>query len=161
MVTIATFNDTAKAKAMQQRLTSAGVRADIHNEGHLQQVAFMSKPQANVKLQVEDADFEKAQGLMLEWETSDPAISAAILRCPQCNSPRIQYPQMTRKAIVPGMVAVLMAMRILPKEFYCEDCHFTWSNEEERTLGRFWHRFFPGEAANRPAAAASQPEKQS
>jgi transposase-like protein len=154
MVTIATFNDPAKAKGVKDRFSQKGVRADIHNEGHLQQVAFMSKPKANIKLQVDDADFERAQALMVEWEASDPEIAAGLVRCPQCNSPRIQYPQMTRKAIVPALVGVLCALRILPKEFYCEDCHFTWSNEEQRTLGRFWHRFFPGsEPAERAGAA--------
>jgi transposase-like protein len=144
MVTIATFSETAKAKRLQERLQQSGVKADIHNEGHLQQVAFMSKPQANVKLQVEDNDFERAQALLVEWETSDPDIGAAIIRCPQCNSSRIEYPQLTRKAITPAMAGVLFALKIFPKEFYCEDCHFTWSNEDQPTLARLWHRFFPG-----------------
>ncbi|MFN2542803.1 MAG: DUF2007 domain-containing protein [Chthoniobacterales bacterium] len=144
MVTIATFNEPAKAKSLKQRFQQAGVRTDIHNEGHLQQVAFMSRPQANVKLMVDDDDFERAQSLMVEWEKSEPDIATAIIRCPQCNSSNIEYPQMTRKAITPGMVSLLWALRILPKEFYCQDCHFTWSNEEERTIGRLWHRFFPG-----------------
>ena len=43
MVTIATFNEAAKAKWLKERLQEAGIRADVHNEGHLQQVAFMSK----------------------------------------------------------------------------------------------------------------------
>src|SRR6266566_4957593 len=144
MVTIATFNEPAKAKHLKDRFQRAGLKADIHNEGHLQQVAFMSRPQANVKVQVDDNDFERAQGLMVEWEASDPDIAAAIIRCPQCGSSNIEYPQMTRKFITPALVGVLCAMKIIPKEFYCQDCHFSWSNEEERTLGRLWHRFFPG-----------------
>ena len=64
MVTIATFNETAKAKRLRQRFQQAGLKTDIHNEGHLQQVAFMSRPQANVKVQVDDNDFERAQALM-------------------------------------------------------------------------------------------------
>jgi transposase-like protein len=144
MVTIATFSEPAKAKRLKERLQQAGLTADIHNEGHLQQVAFMSKPQANVKVQVEDKDFERAQNLMVEWEASDPDIGAAIIRCPQCNSSRIEYPQMTRKALTPAMASILFALKVFPKEFYCEDCHYTWSNEDERTLARFWHRFFPG-----------------
>ena len=144
MVTIATFNEAAKAKRFKERLQQAGLRADIHNERYLQQMAFMSKPQANVKLQVDDNDFERAQQLMMEWETTDPDVGAALVRCPQCGSSRIQYPQMSRKFITPGVATVLFAMRIFPKEFYCEDCHFTWTNENERTLGRLWHRFFPG-----------------
>ena len=144
MVTIATFNEPAKAKRLKERFQQSGLRADIHNESHLQQVAFMSRPQANVKVKVDDEDFEKAQGLMVEWEAEDPDIASAIVRCPQCGSASIEYPQLTRKALTPAMASVLFALKIFPKEFYCEDCHFTWNNEEERTLARIWHRFFPG-----------------
>jgi hypothetical protein len=154
MVTIATFNDGAKARELKDQFQKSGIRADIHNEGHLQRVAFMSKPQANVKLQVEDDDFERAQNLMVEWQQSDPAIAGAMLRCPQCNSSSIEYPQMSRKSITPGMVTVLYALRILPKEFYCRDCQFTWSNEEETTIGRWWHRLFPGAQPDAAASAA-------
>jgi len=144
MVTIATFNEPTKAKRLKERLQQSGLKADIHNEGHLQQVAFMSKPQANVKVQVDDDDFEQAQQLMVEWEANDPDIASAIVRCRQCGSSRIQYPQLTRKFLTPAVASLLFALRIFPKEFYCEDCHFTWTNQEERAFGRFWHRFFPG-----------------
>jgi hypothetical protein len=148
MVTIATFNDPAKAKDLKARFHRAGLHADIHNEGPLQQVGFMSRPQANAKVMVEDNDFERAQSLMVEWEATDPVIASALIRCPQCGSSRIEYPQMTRKFMTPALVAVLCALRIIPKEFYCQDCHFTWSGEEERTIGRLWHRFFPGKEAS-------------
>jgi transposase-like protein len=162
MVTIATFNETAKAKRLKERFQQAGLKADIHNEGQLQAVAFMSKPRANVKVQVEDDDFDRARELMTEWEASDPDIASAMVRCPQCGSPRIQYPQLTRKAITPAMASVLFALRIFPKEFYCEDCHFTWTNEEERTLGRLWHRFFPGsDSTSRAGSAGGTSEKTS
>ena len=139
MVTIATFNEPAKAKHLKERFQAEGLKADIHNEGHLQAVAFMSKPQANVKLQVDDMDFERAQQLMVEWEADDPDIASAIIRCPQCGSSRIEYPQLTRKALTPAMAGVLFALKIFPKEFYCEDCHFTWSPEEPGGLFRLWH----------------------
>src|ERR1700738_3199503 len=141
MVTIPTFHEPAKARQLKDRFQQSGLKADIHNEGHLQQVAFMSKPHASVKVQVDDNDFEKAQSLMVAWEASDPDIAAAIIRCPQCGSSRIEYPQMTHKFMTPAVVGVLCALKIIPKEFYCEDCHFTWTNEEERIIGRFWHRF--------------------
>jgi len=160
MVTIATYNEPAKAKRLKEKFRQTGVKADLHNEASLQTYAFMSKPQANVKVQVEDEDFERAQPLMTEWETSDPDIAAAMVRCPQCGSSSIQYPQLTRKAITPAVMSILFALRIFPKEFYCEDCHFTWTNKEERTLGRFWHRFFPGsEPAHRSGSADREPEK--
>src|ERR1700719_2861440 len=130
MVTIATFNETASAKRLEERRHQAGLKSFVHNETRLKQVAFMSKPQANAKVLVEDNDFERAQSLMVEWEASDPDVAAAVIRCPQCGSSRIEYPQLTRKAITPAMASVLFALRIFPKEFYCQDCHFTWSNEE-------------------------------
>ena len=63
MVTIATFNEPAKAKHLKDTLQQAGVKADIHNEAHLQTVAFMSKPQANAKVMVDEDDFEAAHKL--------------------------------------------------------------------------------------------------
>ena len=143
MVTIATFNEPAKAKHLKERLQQAGVKADIHNEGQLQKVAFMAKPQANAKVMVEEEDFEKAQKFMVEWESSDPDIGSAI-RCPQCSSSRIEYPQLTRKAITPALASVLFALGVFQKEFYCQDCHFTWSNEIGHPRYRFWNRFFSG-----------------
>lgn len=144
MVTIATFNEAAKAKELKTRFQKAGLRADVHNEAPLQTVGFMSRPQANAKVFIEDSDFERAQSLMVEWESTDPAIAAALVRCPQCGSSRIEYPQMTRKFLTPALVGVLCTIKIIPKEFYCQDCHFTWNNQQERTIGRLWRRFFPG-----------------
>jgi len=152
MVTIATFNEPEKARHLKRCFHDAGLRADVHNEAPLQQVGFMSRPQANAKVMVEDNDFERAQSLMVDWEATDPDISSALIRCPQCGSSNIEYPQMTRKFITPALVGVLCALKILPKEFYCQDCHFTWSNEEERTLGRLWHRFFPGAESGKEAS---------
>jgi hypothetical protein len=144
MVTIATFNEPTKARQLKRRFHDAGLKVDVHNEAPLQQVGFMSRPQANAKVMVEDSDFERAQELMKEWEATDPDIADALIRCPQCGSSNIEYPQMTRKFMTPALVIVLCALKIIPKEFYCQDCHFTWSNQEEPTIGRLWHRFFPG-----------------
>ena len=121
MVTIATFNEPAKARQVKRRFEDAGIKADIHNEAPLQEFGFMSRPQANAKVMVDDADFEKAQSLMIDWESTDPDISAALIRCPQCNSSNIEYPQMTRKFLTPALVGVLCALKIIPKEFYFQD----------------------------------------
>src|SRR5205814_9107152 len=120
MVTIATFNGPAKARQLKRRFHDAGVNADVHNEAPLQQLAFMSRPQANAKVVVEDVDFERAQELMVEWEASDRDIFAALVRCPQCGSSNIEYLQMTRKFLTLALVVVLRAMKIIPKEFYCQ-----------------------------------------
>ena len=144
MVTIATFNEPAKARQLKRRFQDSGIKVDVHNEAPLQEFGFMSRPQANAKVMVEDNDFEKAQSLMIEWESTDPDISAALIRCPQCNSSNIEYPQMTRKFLTPAIASVLFAMKIFPKGFYCHNCHFTWTTEPEGQISRLWHMFFPG-----------------
>src|SRR5262249_36813542 len=133
MVTIATFNDPVKARQLKRRFHDAGVKGDVHNEAPLQEFGFMSKPQANAKVMVEDDDFEKAQSLMVEWEATDPDISAALVRCAQCGSSNIEYPQMTRKFMTPALVIVLCAMKIVSQEFYCLVLQLTWGNQEEPT----------------------------
>lgn len=130
MVTIATFDEAAKAKHLKKRFEEVGVKADLHNEGRLQAVATMSQPHANAKVLVTEEDFERANTLLMEWEATDPEIGAAI-RCPQCKSPRIEYPQMTRKFLTPWLASILFALKIFPKEFYCQDCHFTWGKDGE------------------------------
>jgi len=140
MVTIATYNEPAKAKRLKEKFREAGVKADLHNEANLQTYAFMSKPKANAHVMVDENDFARAQELMVEWEAADPDIAA--LRCPQCNSTRIQYPQLTRKFLTTGMAAILLALKVFPKEYYCEDCHFTWSDEVEPPRYRFWDALF-------------------
>jgi hypothetical protein len=131
MVTIATFNEPTKARHLKERLQQKGVNADVHNEGHLQSVAFMSKPQANAKVMVDEKDFDAAHKLMVDWETSEPDLGGSAIRCPQCQSPRIEYPQLTRKFLTPGLAGILFALKIFPKEFYCQDCHFTWGKGGE------------------------------
>ena len=140
MVTIATYNDPAKAKHLRDKFREAGVKADLHNEAGLQTYAFMSKPKANAQVIVEDADFDRAQALMVDWEAADPEITA--LHCPQCNSTRIQYPQLTRKFITPALAGILFALKIFPKEYYCQDCQFTWTDEVEHQHHRLWDRLF-------------------
>jgi transposase-like protein len=142
MVTIATYNEPAKAKRLKDKFRAAGVAAELHNEAQLQAIAFMAKPKANAKVMVEEQDFERAQALMVEWEAADPEVG--VLHCPQCNSTRIQYPQLTRKFLTPALAGILFALRLFQKEYYCQDCQFTWADDLERPRYRFWNRFFSG-----------------
>ena len=129
MVTIATFEEPAKAKHLKQRLAEAGIDADIHNEARMQRV-MVSDAHANAKVMVEEKDFRKAQDLLTDWEGSDPDLKMAV-RCPQCQSPRVQYPQLARSfPFVPGLAAILFRLGVFDKQFYCEDCHNTWTKEE-------------------------------
>ncbi len=130
MVTIATFHEPAEAKHLKQRLQEAGVKADIHNEAGMQKV-MLAAARANNKVLVREKDFPKAQQLLADWGTGDPDLRLAV-RCPQCQSPRVQYPQLARSfPFIPGLAAILFALEIFQKEFYCEDCHNTWTKDQQ------------------------------
>ena len=55
------------------------------------------------------------------------------IRCPECSSLRVDYPQYTHKSALPNLlVGVLANIGAVGKEFYCHDCHFTWPKEGTR-----------------------------
>ena len=86
---------------------------------------------------------------MSELEKSSDLMREAV-RCPECLSSRIEFPQITRKFLTPALCQVLlMAVHIMPRLYYCMDCHFTWPKvskpePELDVLGwplnsKFWH----------------------
>jgi len=130
-VTVATFNKSFQTELLLKRLWEAGVRAEVHDESKLERMWFISRPLAGVRLEVHRDDYDKATRLLNEWDAAGAALREAI-RCPECRSSRIEYPQFTRKFITPNLVGVLSALGFVEKDFYCQDCHFTWPPEGAR-----------------------------
>ncbi|HSU54074.1 MAG TPA: hypothetical protein VLT36_08465, partial [Candidatus Dormibacteraeota bacterium] len=84
------------------------------------------------RLEVPAEQFERAENLLLQWDSTEGACSEAI-RCPECRSLRIQYPQFTRKSLMTNFFLGMAAeLHLIDREFYCEDCHFTWPREGTR-----------------------------
>lgn len=126
---VALFSTRAKAEPLQRRLIESGVPAEIHDELRLEKLWFVSKPAAGVRIEVPADRFEQAYPLLLQWDAAEGALREAI-RCPECKSLRVDYPQFTRKFLIPNLAMGLMAaVGALEKEYYCEDCHFTWPKE--------------------------------
>jgi hypothetical protein len=127
-ITLATFNEAVAAQPLVARLWEAGIRAEIHDESKLERLWFVSKPLAGVRIEVHPDDFERATGLVREWDAADHALHDAVC-CPECGSSRVEYPQFTRKFVTPNLVGLLAAVGLVEKEFYCQDCHNTWLPE--------------------------------
>jgi len=70
---------------------------------------------------------EKAEEMLLDCDAKG-ALPGAI-HCPECKSLRVQYPQFAHKSVIPNVIVGLMATFGGQKEFYCEDCHYTWPME--------------------------------
>lgn len=124
-MTIASFNQRDQAAQLAARLEKAGISCEVFDESKLQKYWFLSPPHAAVKLRVEAGDFDRARALLSGLDAIEDALHDAV-RCPQCGSSRVEYPQFTRKFVTPSFVEIFCFLHLLEREFYCEDCQFTW-----------------------------------
>ena len=138
LVTIATFNKREPAEAASARLEQSGIPTEIVDEAKLQKYWFLAhEPLANVRLKVDNENYPRAEQLSREWDAKDGLMREAI-RCPECGSSRIEYPQFTRKFITPTILAVLCWLHIFDPEYYCEDCQYTWPPGRVKSPSEKW-----------------------
>jgi hypothetical protein len=118
-ISIAMFSRRSDAEDYQRRLSEAGLAAELHDCTNLH----------GARIDVPAEQFERAYKMMLDWDTAEGGVRGAI-RCPECRSLRVEYPQYTHKSTLPNLLVGLLAnIGAVPKEFYCRDCHFTWPKE--------------------------------
>jgi hypothetical protein len=123
--TVATFSDLEKAQEVQKRLVEAGIAAEVHDESKLQKFWFLSKSLAGEKVVVDEKDFDKARQVLKNADALEHVLQGEM-RCPQCQSSDIQYPQFTRKFMMTTLVEVFCFLRVIDKTFYCQKCQHTW-----------------------------------
>ncbi len=126
--TVATYSDVENALAAKLRLEQAGIPADVYDESKLQKFWFMSRSLAGRKVQVKRADWQLARIVL---ERSDP-VSHVLhdeVRCPECRSVNVDYPQFTRKFITTTLAELGCLIGVIKKQFYCTDCHHSWGTE--------------------------------
>lgn len=125
-IRIALFRSRAEAEPIRNRLVQAGIPAEIHDELRLAKLWFVSKSAAGARLEVPANQLERSHQLLLDWDAAQGALTAAI-RCPECKSLRVDYPQFTRKSFFPNVAIGLIAeLGLIEKDYYCEDCHCMW-----------------------------------
>jgi len=129
MVTVATFNVSAHAEPLKQRFERAGIHAEICDESKYEWFWFVTKPVAGIRLKVHKRDFEAARRLLREWDAAADGALREAVRCPQCGSSRIEYPQFTRKFFLPNLVGLASVFGVIEKEFFCQECELTWPKD--------------------------------
>ena len=128
-VTVLTFDEPEPAEPLKRRLEEAGIHASVYDERKLQHVFLAPGSLAGIRLRVDRKDFERARELLAEWHARDGVLREAI-HCPECGSSRVQFPQFTRKFVLPNFGALLCAIGLMEWKFYCQDCQYTWPRKQ-------------------------------
>ena len=122
---VASYDEMEPAEALSAFLRSCGIEAHVQDERRLQRWWLMARPRAGLHVRVPQ-DQLPAADRHLDKPEAVPLLASAI-RCPDCKSCQVQYPAITRKTILPALVAqaaVLFGM--MEHQCYCERCQFTW-----------------------------------
>ncbi len=133
-IRLALFPDRVEAAPIRDSLIKAGIPAEIHCERQMQRLWFVSKSAAGAPLEVPLHRWEEATKLLIEWDAVTGALQRAI-RCPECGSLRVDYPQFTRKSFLTNLAMGLMAeLRFVERQYYCEECHCMWSKRRTKPV---------------------------
>ncbi len=128
-IPVALFPKRSQAEPLQQRLIRSGIPAQIQEELWLQKLWFVTKEAAGVRLEVAADQFAKAVELLLTWDKTEHALRDAV-RCPECKSLLVDYPQFARNSVMTNIAVGLLAETgLLERDYYCEQCHYTWAKQ--------------------------------
>jgi len=129
---VALFSSREKADPIKNRLIQAGFDALIVEKSLLQKLWFVGKEECRVRLEVPSDQFERAEKLLQKWDAEE-GVLLGIIRCAECKSLRVQYPQFARHSFLTNlMLGLAAAVGVCEKDYYCEVCHFTWPKEGMR-----------------------------
>jgi hypothetical protein len=132
MIRIATFSDHAHAVPLQKLLLAEGIPAEIHEKARFRKLWFIPTPQSGVRVEVPSDQYKQACRLTHKWDVPGGPLRGAF-RCVECGSLKVDYPQFTRKFVLPNLVmGPAAALGLVEKQYYCEDCHYTWPKETAR-----------------------------
>lgn len=143
LATLATRTDLLDLASIEDRktlelfclyLSEHGIEHATYDEGDLQMFVFMSKPAANMKVQVSEEDYAEAVTCLIEFEQKHPELVGSIYSCPECGSFAVEYPQFSRKFITPLFLEWLSNLGLFPKQCYCRKCHATWPKARRTSI---------------------------
>jgi hypothetical protein len=113
----ATFSDWDDAEAVKLTLEKSGIRAAVKDSSRFQKYVLFSKPLACDKVLVEEGDFAKARQLLEAADKRDHLLRNE-LRCIQCGSAEVDYPQFARRFMTTIFFGVLFSLvRLTDKTF--------------------------------------------
>jgi hypothetical protein len=165
-IPVALVSNREMAESIQRRLSEEGFAAIIREETLRQKLWFVSRQSAGVQVEVPPDQFEAAEKRLEYWAAAEGGVAGAI-RCPECGSFRVEYPQYTPRSTLTNLAMGLAAeVGVVEKDYYCEACHYDWPKEggkprrERRHMAPFY--FIEGieqTASQSPQAPEREPGK--
>jgi hypothetical protein len=124
-VDMAVFEDVNDGKMLEAFFRDKGLEARTNDDKAFRYFLFLRPPTVTYRIQVRHKHLESAGEHL---HKAAPAILEKALHCPSCGSLHVNYPQMTRKFILPTVLLHLgIIFRLMEHECYCENCHFIWN----------------------------------
>ncbi|HEV2692018.1 MAG TPA: hypothetical protein VG347_03910 [Verrucomicrobiae bacterium] len=121
---VAVFENLTDGQLMVQHLQDQKLEARAYDDKVYRAFLFLRPPQVTYRIQVRSDHVAEAVKFMT---AEQPAVLARAIHCPDCGSLEINYPQMTRRFVLPTVLLHLgILLRIVNHEAYCEACHYTW-----------------------------------
>jgi hypothetical protein len=126
-VNVATFENANDGQMLEMDLKNKGFETRTYIDKLLQYFLFLCPPHATIRVEIRVNDFKNVTYL-LDHEPATSVLLQRAIRCPSCGSLRVQYPQMTRRFLLPTLLLHLgIIFRIIAHQAYCESCHWLWS----------------------------------
>jgi len=128
-----TFDDHEQAKEAAAILVNNGFAAQAHDESSVQKYFLMSEPVGAAKVDVESAQLKDAREFVAKRAAAGDQILSHAWRCPDCGGFEVQYPQFSRKSVIPAIsMDLLAAGKVVEKKCYCQECKATWAPGESK-----------------------------
>jgi hypothetical protein len=129
---VAVFEDVTDGRVLESLLRNLGYEVRTYDDKLFRYFLFLRPPRVTWRVQVRQGDFA---GAAKSLQARPPAVLDEAIHCPACGSLRVNYPQMTRKFILPTILLHLgIIFRVIGHECYCENCHEMWNLPEKTAV---------------------------
>ena len=138
---LAMFENATDGRVLEMFLRNLGYEARTYDDKVFRHFLFLRPPRLTWRVQVRRDDYAEASKLL---QMRPPAVLNQAIHCPSCGSLHVNYPQMTRKFILPTVLLHLgIIFRVIEHECYCENCHEMWNLPEKSVASSQPHAIKP------------------
>lgn len=132
-IAIASYDHMPPAVALVKELSQRGFEAGLINETAEQALKFFTAhAHAQFRVTVPPEEMLPALAAISTMpesplEEADECPVRQVIRCPDCKSTLVEFPQFSRKTVIGALPSLAAAAGLIEQNYYCSHCHFTWA----------------------------------